>query len=64
MVYYGDKSLGHSSGERLAHIVVYGTLNELFDKVLLDGYLFIPYFIVQHNVSHNFKIVSSLFFST
>jgi len=28
-------------------------LNELFYKVVFDGYLFIPYFIVQHNGMHN-----------
>ena len=63
MVYYGDKVLGYSSGSPLVHIVVYGILNELFYKVLFNGYLFIIYFIVQHNGIHNFKIVSSLFIS-
>jgi hypothetical protein len=29
---------------------------ELFYKVVFDGYLFIPYFIVQHNGMPNFKI--------
>jgi hypothetical protein len=64
VVYYGDKVLGHSSSERLAHIVVNGILNEIFYNVLFDGYLFIPYFIVQHNWTHNFKIVNGLFIST
>jgi hypothetical protein len=30
--------------------------NGLFYKVAFDGYLLIPYFIVQHNGVHNFKI--------
>lgn len=64
MVYYGDKVLGRSSGARLVHTVVYGILNELFYKVLFDGYLFIPCVIVQHNGIHNFRIVISLFIST
>jgi hypothetical protein len=27
--------------------------SELFYKLVFDGYLFIPYFIVQHNGTHN-----------
>jgi hypothetical protein len=30
-------------------------LNDLFYKVVFDGYLFIPYFTVRHNRTHNLK---------
>jgi hypothetical protein len=29
----------------------------IFYKVVLDGYLFIPYFVVQHNMKLNFKVL-------
>ena len=34
-------------------------LSEIFDKVVFDGYLSIPYFIVQQEGMYNFKIVNS-----
>jgi hypothetical protein len=30
-------------------------LNDFFYKVVFDGYLFIPYFTVQHNGMHNLR---------
>jgi hypothetical protein len=60
----GDKVLGQSIGALLVHIMVWDIINELFYKTVFDGYLFIPYFIVQHNRIRNFKIVSNLFMST
>jgi len=29
---------------------------ELFYKVVFDGYLFIPFFVVENTTGHNFKI--------
>jgi hypothetical protein len=40
-------------------------LDELFYKVVFDGYLFIAYFIVQHNGVHNFtKLIPVVCYST
>ena len=48
-----SKSHTDDDPRELKHVAVW-----ILYKVVFDGYLLFPYFMVQHNGMHNFKIIT------